>query len=112
MDHAYPGEFARFIRDRWAELRALEPEAREDGFGLPAPSALEELLSTTYQATLFQEEERAVTFRLIVASPERFPVDGGPPDGLHRLTLSRPRPFTEHELRRLSPAVKYHRSLI
>src|SRR4051812_36521341 len=98
MDHAYPGDFARFICERWALLRASDPEAREDCEGIPTPSVMEELLSTAYQATLFQEEERVVTFRLIVAEPERFPIEAGPPDGLHRLTFSRPRPFTEQEL--------------
>lgn len=79
---------------------------------LPELHTLETLLSTAYQATLLREEERAVTFRLIVGDRGSFPDESGPPEGLHRLAFSHPRPFTEHELRRLSPAAKYHRSLI
>ncbi|MEO8877754.1 MAG: putative sensor domain DACNV-containing protein, partial [Polyangiaceae bacterium] len=41
-----------------------------------------------------------------------LPADQGPPRGLHRLIFDKPRPFTKHELRRLSPAATYHRSLI
>lgn len=111
MDHAYPEELARFVLRRWEELHAASLGCQA-GFELPAPHALTLLLSTAYQATLLQEEARAVTFRLILGDPERFPSDAGPPDGLHRLTFRDPRPFTEHELRRLSPAVKYHRALI
>jgi hypothetical protein len=79
---------------------------------LPEPAVLETLLSTVYQATLLREEERPVTFRLILGDAASFPEPAGPPQGLHRLVFTRPRPFTEHELRRLSPAAKYHRSLI
>ena len=80
--------------------------------GLPAEDVLEELLSTTYQATLLREEERPVTFRLILSSPEAFPEVAGPPDGLQRMVFTHRRPFTEHELRRLSPAAKFYRSLV
>jgi hypothetical protein len=112
-DHAYPRELADFVRERWKHLHAL-PERLlvADVCALPAPDVLETLLSTVYQATLLREEERPVTFRLIVADPASFPEHAGPPHGLHRLVFTRPRAFTEHELRRLSPAAKYHRSLI
>jgi Probable sensor domain DACNV len=40
------------------------------------------------------------------------PAEGGPPTGLHRLEFTAPRPFEVQELRRLSPAADYHRSLI
>ena len=79
---------------------------------MPDDASLKRLLSTVYQATLLREEERPVTFRLIVGPPSSYPADAGPPDGLHRLVFTQPRQFNEHELRRLSPAAKYHRSLI
>jgi DNA integrity scanning protein DisA with diadenylate cyclase activity len=49
---------------------------------------------------------------LFVGEPERIIPHVGPPEGLQRLRFSRPRPFDEHEIRRLSQAAKYHRSLI
>jgi DisA bacterial checkpoint controller nucleotide-binding len=114
MDHAYPHELSRFAIARWNELAAEEALGCSDHASseLPPPAALELLLSTAYQASLLREEERMVTFRLILGSPEDFPAEAGPPAGLHRLLFTRPRPFSEHELRRLSPAAKYQRSLI
>ena len=73
---------------------------------------LEEALSACYQASLLREEERPVTFRLALTEPERCPSELGPPSGLHRLQFAESRPFDEHELRRLSPAADFHRSLI
>ena len=59
-----------------------------------------------------REEERAVNFRLILAGPEAFSPEAGPPTGLHRLEFVAPRPFDEDELRRLSPAAHFYRTLI
>jgi hypothetical protein len=53
-----------------------------------------------------------VTFRLIFANPDFFPEEEGPPEGLHRLEFTEPIPFDERELRRLSPAADFERSLI
>lgn len=133
MHHAYPHQLSRFVIERWAQLdhapappvTALAALAGLTGpvsggesggdvriCALPEPPVLEALLSTVYQATLLREEERPVTFRLIVGPPESYPEEAGPPDGLHRLVFTQRRPLTEHELRRLAPAAKYHRSLI
>src|SRR5215475_14051298 len=79
---------------------------------LPDMPVLETLLSVCYQASLLREEERPVRFRLILRAPDQFLVTDGPPTGLHRLVFTTPRPCTEHELRRLSPAVEFYRSLI
>jgi hypothetical protein len=49
---------------------------------------------------------------MIFAEPTRFPESYGPPEGLHRLEFEEPRTFDEHELRRLSPAADFERSLI
>lgn len=97
--------------DRWEKY----PEGtRETGEGatLPDEPVLEALLSTCYQASLLREEERPVIFRMIFAPPLEFPEREGPPEGLHRLEFEEPRPFDEHELRRLSPAANFDRSLI
>jgi hypothetical protein len=113
MHHAYPHQLAAFVRERWDELHAIgKAPAGSALCTLPDAAVLERLLSTAYQATLLREEERPVTFRLIFGPPAAYPEEAGPPEGLHRLAFTQPRPFTEHELRRLSPAAKYHRSLV
>jgi hypothetical protein len=98
--HAYPTELASFVREVWPRDAA------------PLPLRLDELLSSAYQATLLREEERHVTFRLVLASPQTFPPGAGPPRGMLRLVFDPPRLFDAGELRRLSPAAKFARSLI
>lgn len=99
------------MRERW-EGHPGGAENDEEGAGLPDGPVLETLLSTCYQASLLREEERPVVFRMIFADPQDFPEGDGPPDGLHRLQFEEPRHFDEHELRRLSPAADFDRSLI
>ena len=100
---AYPTDLARFIRERWDEDRAGP---------LPDQGALEALISACYQASLLREEERAVRFRVILCDPDLLPPNEGPPDGIHRLEFPEQRTFDVQELRRLSPAADYYRSLI
>jgi sensor domain DACNV-containing protein len=100
---AYPADLALFVRERWDEDRAGT---------LPDADALETLISACYQASLLREEERAVTFRVILCDPQRLPPNEGPPGGIHRLEFPEPRPFDVQELRRLSPAADYYRSLV
>src|SRR5690349_20466814 len=49
--------------------------------------------------------------QLFLPTPDRGAVstEAGPPSGLHRLVFTRGRSVDAAELRRLSPAVKYHR---
>ncbi|MEO7109127.1 MAG: putative sensor domain DACNV-containing protein [Polyangiaceae bacterium] len=101
-DHAYPAQLAEFARVRWPV----------DAPGLPSRELLEELVSTAYQASLMRDEERPVSFRVILCDSADLPADRGPPNGLHRLIFDKPRTYGKHELRRLSPAATYHRSLI
>jgi len=100
---AYPADLARFIRERWDEGRAG---------ALPDQGTLEALISTCYQAGLLREEERAVTFRLILCDPDLLPAREGPPGGSHSLEFPSPRQLDVQEIRRLSPAADYYRSLI
>lgn len=103
-DYDYLADLARFVRERWDGARAKS--------GAPAGAVLGELFATCFQASLLREEERAVTFRVILAGPELFESGGGPPDGLHVLEFPRPRAFEPRELRRLSVAADFQRSLI
>jgi hypothetical protein len=112
--HAYATELAQFAHARWDELeRKPDPGPCKPRHGaLPDCIALEHLLSVAYQASLLREEDRPVRFRLFVGRPEQLDEKLGPPDGLHRLRFEQPRAYDEHELRRLSPAAKFHRALI
>jgi DisA bacterial checkpoint controller nucleotide-binding len=100
---AYPADLARFVCEAWDEERAGP---------LPEEGTVETLISACYQASLLYEEERAVTFRVILCDPEHLPPNDGPPGGIHRLEFPEPRPFDIQEIRRLSPAADYYHSLI
>ena len=58
---AYPADLARFVCGAWDEERAGP---------LPDEGMVEALISACYQASLLREEERAVTFRVILCDPE------------------------------------------
>jgi len=98
---AYPSDLAALVLTRWHEATA----AGQIDLPPPATSALVDVLSICYKATLLREEGRPVTFRLALSEPDAFAPAAGPPSGLHRLVFARPLPFDEHELRRLAPVV-------
>jgi Probable sensor domain DACNV len=108
IDHAYPSDLAALVLRRWDEATAVE---RCD-LTRPDAASLTAVLSTCYQATLLREEGRPVTFRLALSDPDAFEAAGGPPSGFHRLVFIRRLPLDAHELRRLSPAAVFSRSLI
>ena len=113
--HAYPCEFAAFIYQVWQDpafIERLRAAGMDSTIQLPDRALFEEVLSVCYQASLFREEERPVTFRLIIRAPELFPAEAGPPTGLHRWVFARYRPFNEYELHRLAPAADFYRTLI
>lgn len=98
---AYPTELTTHVLARWpAEIAA------------PAAGFLGRVLETAYHASFLRDEERPVTFRLLLSPPAGLDEAEGPPSGLHRLRFDHPRAFDPHELRRLAPAVKFHRALI
>jgi DNA integrity scanning protein DisA with diadenylate cyclase activity len=103
---AYPKDLASFVRDNWPTRNARECAPLTD------LTVLEHLISVCYQASLLREEGRPVRFRVIFLPPDRFPPDLGPPVGLHRLLFRDKLPFTERELRKLSPSVDFYGSLI
>jgi len=103
----YPRDLALFVREHWQAVDA----GHTDSGSLPSLSVLEHIISVCYQASLLREEGRPVRFRLIFLSPDRFPPDHVPPAGLHRLLFRDKLPFTERELRKLSPSVDFYSSL-
>ncbi len=116
-EHPYPADLAAFVAARWADVLEVSDSLAPVSYNAPVDSlselsVLEEVLSTCYQASLLQEEDQPVIFRLALSSPEVFPTEGGPPDGLQRLEFSEARPFDVQELRRLSPATDYPRSIV
>jgi hypothetical protein len=111
--HVYPSDLVALINQRWNEMPSPEESVTGgERAALPGKAALERLISTCYQVSMMREEDRPVTLRLILAPSHLFPSDQGPPKGFLRLLFSTPRPFNEYELRRLSPAVDFERSLI
>jgi hypothetical protein len=114
--HLYPKDLARFVYDRWDEetkdLVGVRTLLGERPDALPPLEVLERIISICYQASLLCEERRPVALRMIVGDPARFPADGGPPGGLQPLVFEEPLAFNPEELRALSPATVFHRSLV
>ncbi|HEU4410045.1 MAG TPA: hypothetical protein VFS43_32625 [Polyangiaceae bacterium] len=100
MPRAYPHDLAALVRESWPAS------------GLPLPGRLETVLDTAYHASFLRDEERPVSCRILALPPDELPDDAAPPAGLLPLVFDEPRGFDEHELRRLSPAAKYHRALV
>lgn len=99
-ERAYPADIAARVREAWPAM------------AFPLPSQLEAVLDTAYHASFLRDEERPVTCRILVIDPDELPKDAGPPTGLQPLAFREARSFDEHEVRRLSPAAKYHRAFI
>jgi hypothetical protein len=108
--HAYPQQLAAFVYDHWLDESTDESEDIESE--LPVLPMLEALISTAYQASLLREEERPLLFRVILAEPESFASEDGPPDGLHTLIFDDYIPYVPHELKSLVHAASYYRSLL
>jgi hypothetical protein len=107
MSHWYPKEFAEHVfRQLTEDSSSCHLDHRLDR------SVLENILSICYQASFMREEERPARFRMIIRNPENLPSGQSPPDGLHRFVFTESRPCCEDELRRLFPAVSFHRSMI
>ncbi len=111
--HVYPSELADLIIEKWDSF-APAPEGAAQGAAhtLPAKDALENLISTCYQVSMMREEGEAITLRVILADPQLFPADQGPPKGFLRMRFATPQPLNAYTLRNLSPAVDFERSLI
>src|SRR5580658_6398784 len=104
LAYAYPPQLAQFLRHAW--------EASGDAPPLLDHAHLDHVLTVAYQASLLRDEDRTVRMRIVVAGPEEFDPQKGPPDGLQALVFDQPVPYTPEELRRLALAAKYHRALV
>jgi hypothetical protein len=104
MKHLYPADLSKFVSAHWPD--------DGDGDELPPTATFENLISHCYQASLLRQENIPVVFRLLVIEPEELPAEAGPPTGLHRLEFARHLEFNALELRRLSSAANFSRTLI
>jgi hypothetical protein len=103
LGYSYPGQLSELVKRGWPA---------EDLGSLPGDSQLRLLLDVAYHASLLREELRPVTFRLLLVSPEEVVKPELPPISLAGFPLDRPRPFNEQEVRRISMAADFFRSLI
>jgi hypothetical protein len=103
LGYSYPSQLAELVKKVWPKDRLAK---------LPQEHHLRKLFDIAYHASLLRDEDRQVTFRLIFEDPSLLPPDDGPPSGLMPLHLDRPRPFNEQEIRRLSMAALFFRSMI
>jgi Probable sensor domain DACNV len=103
LGYFYPGQLAELVKKVWP-AEAIEH--------LPGDSQLRLLLDVAYHASLLREEQRPVTFRLLLGSPDEMVKPELPPISLAGFPLDRARPFNEQEVRRISMAADFFRSLI
>ena len=110
--HKYHLDLANFIRQCWPPMSHRLSRRLRPPDVLPAYPYFENLLSVCYQASMLREEEHPVRLRLILADPDQFSAQEFPPMGLHRQIFTHPRPCNEFELRKLSPAAAFSRTLV
>jgi len=115
--HAYPHDLADRLLGLWDREDPADPVPKVPAVpswdALPPREALEQLLSTCYQASLLQEEDRPVRFRLMLCDPERLEGSGsGGMRALQRLDFQDPVALDPDELRRLAPAANFEQVLI
>ncbi|MBV8416851.1 MAG: hypothetical protein JO251_16735, partial [Verrucomicrobia bacterium] len=103
LGYSYPSQLAELVKKAWPKDRLAQ---------LPQEHHLRQLFDIAYHASLLRDEDRPVTFRLIFGDPGLLPPEDGPPSGLMPLYLDRMRPFNEQEIRRLSMAALFFRSMI
>src|ERR1700739_2716350 len=103
--HGYPDLLAR-------QLWPTGVGKGNNRFGIDSRDSLARVLSVASQASLLHEEGRQVTCRIALCSEGDLDPAVLAPYSFRVLKLSRPRPFDEQEIRRLSPAVTFYRSVI
>lgn len=99
--HCYPADLALALRQHWP---AAAP--------LPAVEVLTAFVSTLYQASLLAEEGHPVVCHLVLASQAELEAQPVTLTDFHLVRFAEPRPYSEQELRRLSPAVQQASSLL
>jgi len=103
LGYSYPAHLTELVKKVWPSERLAQ---------LPEDNHLRRLFDVAYHASLLRDEDRQVIFRIMLGDPASLPPEDGPPSGLMPLHLDRPRPYNEQEVRRLSMAALFFRSMI
>ena len=103
LGHSYPAQLTALVKRAWPSDRLGQ---------LPEDHHLRRLCDVAFHASLLREEDRQVIFRIMLGDSALLPPEDGPPSGLMPLLLDRPRPYNEQEIRRLSMAALFFRSMI
>lgn len=100
----YPNELAHALRERWGHA--------EGSRALPEHAVLAQFLSVIYQASLLREEARPVECHVVLAPATQLAAPGRLATRAYVLGFGAPRPWSEQEIRRLSPAVARPETLL
>jgi hypothetical protein len=103
--HGYPDLLSKQLWPTWVAKGTYR-------FGIDSRDSLARVLSVAYQASLLHEEGRQVTCRIALCQEADLDPAVLAPYSFRVLNLSRPRPLDEQEIRRLSPAATFYRSVI
>lgn len=78
----------------------------------PSPGQLKDICDVLYSSSLLKEEGRAVRARVILAPPDDFVAENGPPEGVHAVKFTVSHAFTSNEIKRLCPAASFFHSVV
>ncbi len=102
----YPKDLAAVLRDRWNRFGLDVAE-------LPTELSLQTILDICYQASLLREEDDPVKCRVMIASQRECQVEHSQGvDGLHVVAFESLCDFSPQQIRKISPAINYYRSII
>jgi hypothetical protein len=103
----YPPDLKEVIIEAFRGL-----DERNKPYEFPSSSHLSEMLEATYLASLQREESRQLEFRLGYCNPDHLSYMANLSPQVHWMPFDSPRPCSDSELKRLSPAVDPGRSMI
>jgi hypothetical protein len=105
QSHAYPDLLAAQSWQTW-----LEREKKH--FALRTVESFSGFLSVAYQGSLLNEEGQPVICRIALCHPSELEASNLSLYSFNGSFLQKPRPFDQQEIRRLSPAASFYRSII
>jgi hypothetical protein len=103
--HAYPNLLAVQVWEDW-------PASERTQLGIDSLDTLTGFLSVAYQASLLNEEGRQVISRIALCHSSGLEAQDLFLYGFHISRFCKQRPFDEQEIRRLSPAATFYRSIM
>jgi hypothetical protein len=105
LSHGYPDLLAAQVWQDW-------PAAERTHLAVDTLDTLTGFLSVAYQASLLNEEGRQVVCRIALCRPPALEAQDLFLYGFHVSRFCKQRPFDEQEIRRLSPAATFYRSIM